>query len=178
MLVAEGGREALTLDAVALRAGVSRSGLLYHFAVKEELLTATAVAIVTKLAQATAAEAARLPDGPTRRLKSYVLSSTLNRAGNDRFVAKALAAGPIPTGTIDPIRQYWKDRFAPLAADVGFDRAALVHVATEGLWFMEVLALSPFGAEQRRELVAAILALVDGAAIAPLASARRSGPAD
>jgi hypothetical protein len=98
-----------------------------------------------------------------------VLASVLNRAGNDQMLTKALAAGPVPSDTMAPIRVYWKERFPPFAADVGFDRAALVHVATEGLWFMDVLGLSPFDAQQRRELVATILGLVEGDPTPPLA---------
>ena len=59
--------------------------------------------------------------------------------------------------------RYFKQRFPPLADDVGFDRAALVHAATEGLWFMDVLGLSPFSAKQRAQLVKTILSIADGA---------------
>lgn len=111
-LVSEGGPEAFTLEAVAARAGVSRSGLLYHFAIKESLMVAAAEAIVEGLCIARAAEAAALPDLPNRFLNSYVLASVTNRAGNDRITAKALAAGPIPS---EAIRRYWKQRFLPLS---------------------------------------------------------------
>ena len=63
----------------------------------------------------------------------------------------------------EPIRRYFKERFPPFVDDVGFDRAALVHAATEGLWFMDVLGLSPFSAKQRAQLVKTILSTVDGA---------------
>lgn len=41
-LVIEQGDRAATLDAVAARAGVSKGGLIYHFATREELIEATA----------------------------------------------------------------------------------------------------------------------------------------
>lgn len=161
-LVAEGGRQALTLEAVAARAGVSRSGLRYHFAAKEHLLTAVAQAIVARFARACQLESETLPDAPNRSLKSYVLASTSNRAGNDQLIANALAAGPVHDKSMDPIRRYWQERFPPFSEAVGFDRAAVIHVATEGLWFMDVLNLSPFNVAERDAVVRAILALVDG----------------
>jgi AcrR family transcriptional regulator len=168
-LVREVGAPALTLDGVAERAGVSKGGLLYHFPFKEQLLTAANEDIVRRLVAAREAEAAHLPDSPSRTLKAYVLASVYNRAGNDQITTKLLAAGSMLKESADPIRQYWMDRFPELAADIGFDRAALVHAATEGLWFMEMLRLSPFSDEQRARLVEIILAIVDDAPLTPAA---------
>ncbi|HLU01157.1 MAG TPA: hypothetical protein VKZ94_00235 [Advenella sp.] len=60
-----------------------------------------------------------------------------------------------------PIRQYFQERFAPFIEGAGFDCAAVVHAATEGLWFMEMLGLSPFTPEQRERLVQKLLSMVD-----------------
>ena len=160
-LVQEVGAPALTLDAVAEQAGVSKGGLLYHFPFKEELLTAANEAIARRLADARHAEAARLPDSPNRALKAYVLASVYNSGDNDKITTKLLAAGSMLKESADPIRAYWKQRFPEIAKDSGFDRAALVHAATEGLWFMEMLKLSPFSAEQRARLVEIILSIAD-----------------
>jgi AcrR family transcriptional regulator len=170
-LVEEVGAPALTLDAVAERAGVSKGGLLYHFPFKEQLLTAANEDIVRRLAAAREAEAEHLPATPSRTLKAYVLASVYNRGGNDQITTKLLAAGSMLKESADPIRQYWQDRFPQLAADIGFDRAALVHAATEGLWFMEMLRLSPFSEEQRARIVEIILAIVDDTALKPAVEA-------
>jgi len=166
-LVQEVGAPALTLDAVAERAGVSKGGLLYHFPFKEELLTAANEAITRRLADARHAEAARLPESPNRDLKAYVLASVYNSGDNDKITTKLLAAGSMLKESADPIRRYWKERFPEISAGSGFDRGALVHAATEGLWFMEMLKLSPFSAEQRARLVELILALADDTLTAP-----------
>lgn len=168
-LVQEVGAPALTLDAVAERAGVSKGGLLYHFPFKEELLTAANEAIARRLADARHAEAARLPDSPNRALKAYVLASVYNSGDNDKITTKLLAAGSMLKESADPIRAYWKQRFPEIAKDSGFDRAALVHAATEGLWFMEMLKLSPFSTEQRARLVEIILAIADDTSAMPSA---------
>lgn len=160
-LVQEVGAPALTLDAVAEKAGVSKGGLLYHFPFKEELLTAANEDIARRLGAARHAEAAKLPASPNRALKAYVLASVYNSGDNDKITTKMLAAGSMLKESADPIRRYWKERFPEISAGSGFDRGALVHAATEGLWFMEMLKLSPFSPEQRDRLVALILAMAD-----------------
>lgn len=161
VLVQEIGASELTLDAVAERAGVSKGGLLYHFPFKEELLTAANEVIASKLAGARHAEAVKLPDSPNRALKAYVLASVYNSGDNDKITTKMLAAGSMLKESADPIRRYWKERFPEISAGSGFDRGALVHAATEGLWFMEMLKLSPFSPEQRDRLVQLILEMAD-----------------
>lgn len=164
-LIKEIGVPALTLDAVAERAGVSKGGLLYHFPFKEELLTAANETIVDRLRDAREAEASRLPDEPGRALRAYVLASANNRAGNDEIASRMLTAGAALKNTTDPIRRYWQQRFDDLSADIGFDAAALVHVATEGLWFMEMLGLSPFAENERERVIAMILELIDNRSV-------------
>jgi AcrR family transcriptional regulator len=165
-LIGDIGVPAVTLDGVAARAGVSKGGLLYHFRFKEQLLTAANERLVRRRAKAREAEARHLPKGKGRRLKAYVLASVNNSEGDDEISAKLLVAGSMTAEAAEPIRRYFRERFPPFADDVGFDRAALVHAATEGLWFMDVLRLSPFSAKQRARLVKTILAVADGAPLA------------
>jgi AcrR family transcriptional regulator len=162
-LIGDIGVPAVTLDGVAARAGVSKGGLLYHFRFKEQLLAAANEHLVRRRVAAREAEAMRLPKGRGRRLKAYVLASANNSQGDDQISTKLLVAGSMTAEAAEPIRRYFKERFPPFADDVGFERAALVHTATEGLWFMDVLGLSPFSAKQRAQLVKTILSIADGA---------------
>jgi AcrR family transcriptional regulator len=162
-LIGDVGVPAVTLDGVAARAGVSKGGLLYHFRFKEELLAAANEHLVRRRMAARETEATRLPKGRGRRLKAYVLASANDSEGDDQISTKLLVAGSMTAEAAEPIRRYFKERFPPFADDVGFERAALVHAATEGLWFMDVLGLSPFSAKQRAQLVKTILSIADGA---------------
>lgn len=180
-LVAEVGPDALTLDGVAARAGVSKGGLLYHYRFKEELLLAANERLVHRRVAARKAEFEKLPDGPSRALKAYVLASVHDRMGNDAISTRMMGAGPSANKTSEPIRSYFKERFPPFSDDVGFDRAALVHVATEGLWFMDVLRLSPFSKQQRSRIIDLILAIADSTepaapTVRPLKQASREIP--
>lgn len=161
-LVVEIGPETLTLDAVAARAGVSKGGLLYHFPFKEDLFLAANEHLVRRRVAAREIEYRNLPETPSRALKSYVLASVHNRMGSDAISTRMMGAGSSSKETSEPIRRYFRERFPPFAQDVGFERAALVHAATEGLWFMDVMGLSPFSSEQRARLVDTILSIADG----------------
>lgn len=178
-LVQEIGVPAITLEAVAERAGVSKGGLLYHFPFKEQLMRAANEYLIDRRIQARQAVHAELAPHPNRALKAYVLASVTNRAGNDAISTRLLSAGSMQDASSEPIRRYFAERFPPFADDVGFERAALAHAATEGLWFMEMHGVSPFTKKQREALVATILSIVDGAPFAPafapsLPPARRS----
>jgi AcrR family transcriptional regulator len=171
-LIGDIGVPAVTLEGVAARAGISKGGLLYHFRFKEQLLAAANEHLVRRRVASRQAEEKHLPKSSGRRLKAYVLASVNNSDGDDRISTKLLVAGSMTAETAEPIRRYFKERFPPFADDVGFDRAALVHAATEGLWFMDVLGLSPFSAKQRAQLVKTILSVVDGAPLAVAAAPR------
>src|SRR3954467_7829759 len=71
-LVVEAGVAALTLDAVAKRAGVSKGGLLHHFPSKNALLAAMVGSMVGKFSDAAAAFAARAPARRGRGARAYV----------------------------------------------------------------------------------------------------------
>ncbi|PZP90890.1 MAG: TetR/AcrR family transcriptional regulator [Variovorax paradoxus] len=176
-LVKEIGAPAITLDLVAERAQVSKGGLLYHFRFKDQLMRAANERLIDRRRAARAAVFDELPADPNRALKAYVLACVNNRAGNDAISARLLSAGSMLDESAEPIRQHFKQQFPPFAADVGFDRAALVHAATEGLWFMEMHGVSPFSEQQREALVKIILSVVDGSPLplgAPPAPAPRS----
>ncbi|WP_353154780.1 TetR/AcrR family transcriptional regulator [Pollutimonas bauzanensis] len=155
------GTDRLTLDLVAERAGVSKGGLLYHFRFKEDLLKAANAHLVQRRYIARALEAKKLRPTRCRDLKAYVLASANNRADNDGISTKMLAAGSMVDESAEPIRQYFQERFPPFVEVAGFDCAAVVHAATEGLWFMEMLGLSPFPPEQRERLIKKLLSMVD-----------------
>ena len=63
------GPQALTLDAVAAEAGVSKGGLLYHFASKRELLDAMLMGFLEEFDReiAEAPRATRSPTGGSAR---------------------------------------------------------------------------------------------------------------
>ncbi|MDR3415506.1 MAG: TetR/AcrR family transcriptional regulator [Nevskia sp.] len=152
-VVLEGGASRLTLDAVARRAGVSKGGLMYNFPTKDALLKAMLERLVEHNRQAHADLCASLPDRPGRSLRAYVMNSVRALDLDDRVSGALLAVLNSNPGLLGPAAEYFNGRYAKLAADVPFERAALVYLATEGLWAQELFQLSPFTPRQRAQIV-------------------------
>jgi len=175
-VVLEGGAGKLTLDAVAKRAGVSKGGVMYNFPTKEALLKAMVERLVEHNRHAHAQVTASLPDRPGRSLKAYVMNSVRALDVDDRVSGALLAALNSDRALLAPVAEYFNGRFAKLTQDVPFEQAALVYLATEGLWMQELLQLSPFSAHQRAQLVRMLVRMAGpDAAASGKAIGKRSG---
>jgi AcrR family transcriptional regulator len=161
-LIAEVGVQGLTYEALSERTGASKGGLLYHFPSKEDLFRSITERLIARYSQARSTAIAALPAGPARELKGNTIASLRNSAKSDNVSAKMMVSG-----LWDPEagRQYRRERFDEMSRDVGFDRTAVVYLATEGLWFMELAGRSPFTASERERIETVLLSLADGAEI-------------
>jgi AcrR family transcriptional regulator len=152
-VVIEKGAVHLTLDAVTERAGISKGGLRYHFDSKDALLAALGERQLKRYEAAWHQCAEEFGEG--NQLLGYLIASTENRSGADAASASLMAVAANNPKLLGPVRDYFRDRFAVLSAEAGFEQAAIVNLATEGLWIMEMLQISPFeGAERDRALEA------------------------
>jgi AcrR family transcriptional regulator len=108
-LVRQHGVARLTLEAAARAAGVSKGGLLYHFASKEALLAAMMARLAATI-RATFAEALdTLPPGPhptARGLLAFALSLPAREADGriDRMAAVLMAAHHHDPALLEPVR--------------------------------------------------------------------------
>lgn len=161
-LVAEEGVSALTYDALSARTGVSKGGLLYHFPSKDALLDALTERLIDRYAEARRATTEDLPPSPSRELKGYAIASLHNRSKSDGASARLKMSG---VWNRRAGKAYYASRFREMAAGMNRDRAAIVHLAVEGLWYMELAGVSPFTAMERRKVVMLLLRLADGGEI-------------
>lgn len=74
-LIAEGGPQAATVRAIALRAGVTPGLIRHYFATKEDLVAAAHETLMTGLTEASAARLDDLPDDPLARLAGFVANA-------------------------------------------------------------------------------------------------------
>lgn len=166
-VVVEAGATRLTLDAVAKKAGASKGGVLYHFPTKDALIEALIERLVVHNERAHHAAIEALPKGPSRTLKGYVVNSLGDPLDTDRVNGALLAVVAGEPKLLARVRDYFGARFPRLARGVPFERAAIVHIATEGLWFMELMQVSPFTPRQRERVAQALIRLADGKATLP-----------
>jgi AcrR family transcriptional regulator len=143
----------LTLDAVAEEAGVSKGGLLYHFSSKAQLLDAVVDRWEASFQDQIDAAADPAPGGWTR---AYADVSA--KDGEDPH-AREIDSGILAVLALQPERleavraryEGWQKR---VAAD-GIDPvdATIVRLASDGLWFSELLGLGPPTGELRAQVL-------------------------
>jgi AcrR family transcriptional regulator len=163
-VVRERGVTALTLEATAREAGVSKGGLLYHFATKQALIAAMVAAFGERVMREVG-ELQKHYEGQPGALTRAIIGHTERNAGQDDKMPVALiAALATDAELLEPARQLSRDRFQALHADkIPFEIAAIANLAADGLWFMELLGIEPLSVDDRARIFAALRELVDGA---------------
>lgn len=148
-VVAEGGVQALTIEALAEAAGITKGGVQYHFDSKDTLYRELLDFALEHFDQELEA---RAPIGskPGAWLHAYVDLSLGDVGDHDNAVAALLAGIPVEDPRGEPFRRYaakWKRR----AADDGGDTATstVVRLAADSLW-IERLVLGATAAEVAR----------------------------
>jgi AcrR family transcriptional regulator len=156
------GAEALTLEAVARRAGVSKGGLFYHFPTKQALVAA----MVERLTQDFDRALAKAGSGPGDFLRAYLELTvpeqhTAADVHPDRVTAALLAAVLVDPAGLAPLRERFAAWQARLVED-GIDPAAAtaIRLAVDGWWAARLLGLGEPGPglheQTRRYLLEAI----------------------
>jgi AcrR family transcriptional regulator len=151
------GANALTLDAVAAEAGVSKGGVLYHFGSKRALIEGLVGWWLEEFDS-------RL--GSEELAATYVTASDLSGAAPDESAAEfgmlaALIESPEVLGIARERYAEWMERM--LGGALAREDAWLVRLAADGLWYSDLLGIAPPKGEDRRRLVARLLALATGA---------------
>lgn len=158
-LVAREGAGALTFDAVAREAGVSKGAVLHRYRTKDALLRA----MVERLAAREAAPA--FPDGVEAldAVRAHVARASATPGDQDPVSATLLAAIALDTAALAPLRASARAVIDNLVATgVSPEQAACLHFALDGLWIAELLGTSPLDAKDRERFVAALTDIVTG----------------
>lgn len=156
-VVRRDGAQALTLDAVAAEAGVSKGGLLYHFASKRQLLDA----MIARWLDEWEAEF-EADEGEDGFVAAFVRTSHLGGAAPEQRQAEvgllaALAAEPEVLTTVRERYATWQDRVQHEGSDPV--EATVARLAADGLWLADLLGLAPPQGELREAVLARLLGL-------------------
>jgi AcrR family transcriptional regulator len=152
-IVGQAGAAHLTIDAVALEAGLSKGGVLYHFPNKRSMLEGMLHKVLTDVGERTARYRAELGDEASVAIRARMLAEQ-EQSEQERAMSLALlAAAAEDPGLLDPAREFIRQSFAEIrgaAADEDF--AQILLLAVEGLRFLEMLDLLPLSVAQKNRL--------------------------
>lgn len=145
-IAAERGAQALTLEAAARLARVSKGGLLYHFPSKEALLRAMVGRLAAEMHAAFDAALATTPPGTGRAARAmlrWMLGDHPQRRERDlRIASVLLAAFYHDPALLDPVRALQERLRAMQRADgLAPGRAAVIAAALDGVFTMDMLRL-------------------------------------
>jgi len=138
-LLVEDGERAATMDATARRAGVSKGGLLYHFASKESLVEGL-IARLRTLSVEDIEQIKSAPDGP---VAAFMRTSIMTGSPLDRTIVAlsrlAQNGHPSATDALRDLRVLWEDAIRPQAKDE--TALQLIMLVSDGLYFNNALTV-------------------------------------
>ncbi len=165
-LVRARGVTGLTLDAAAQTAGVSKGGLLYHFASKEALLDALLKRLASFIQEDFEQGVADQPEGPgrvARAMLTWALGLPPDESNErcDRAAAVFLAAFHHDPALLQPVR----DQIARMKQAVEADGLIAGHglaimAAGDGLFMARIFNLYTLTADERAAIHAALSCLL------------------
>jgi AcrR family transcriptional regulator len=145
-VVIERGVSAMTLDAVAARAKISKGGLLYHFPSKDAIVQGMVSRIASTVQNRFASELAYEPPGRGRHARA-LLRLMMDIEGSlfprlQRVAAPLLAAMASNPKMLEPMRRFFEGVHQGMLDDgLPPDRSWLILAALDGLKFWRIFQL-------------------------------------
>lgn len=147
-VIAKRGAGKLTIDSVAKQAGMSKGGVLYHFATKDALLAGMLDALIARI------------DGRRKAEKnSSALSSMLNSIDladeSERYMSLAiLAASAEKPELLTPAKTYLAELLKEVTEESNDQHlSSILLLALEGMRFLNMLDLTPWTQKQTRSVL-------------------------
>jgi AcrR family transcriptional regulator len=151
VVIRRDGAQALTLDAVAAQAGVSKGGLLYHFKSKRELLDGLVGRWLDEFQD-------DIDAAGDSFLEGYVRASDGAKAEESGLLA-ALIADPAVLAAVRERYATWQDRVVTEGGDPV--EATVARLAADGLWLADLLGMAPPTGALRKQVLARLLERCD-----------------
>lgn len=162
-VIAREGAAKLTLEAVAVQAGVSKASVTYDHKTKQGLIEALVRRALARDNAFNHAEAQRLGDANARTVRGRIAAAANPLPPQQRAVALNLCAALAQDGDLRHLMQANQAAvIAAIQADAAQPRGALIaYLALEGLKLLESLDFHSYAQPERDRLLADIEALVD-----------------
>lgn len=150
-IVQDRGAANLTFEELTQESGISRGGICYHFATKEDLLRAL---IAQDMAQWEAQEQqCRLKMGADAHdLIAELRTMTEAQPEKRRFVAGMMSAVAHDRSLLEPVRQHEAERAPKHWTEAEID-CQILRLAAGGLFWADIFGCMEIPPEQRRRVV-------------------------
>lgn len=147
------GMAHLTLESVALHAGVSKGGLLYHFPNKEALITG----ILDRLIDSYDSEFDKyinINEAKKGNWSRAYMEYTFKDMSKDKNIGTALVASVFSNPDLMEKLKLKFENWQQNIENDGIDpvTATIVRLATDGMWFAEIFGLAPIDEELREKV--------------------------
>ncbi|WP_029008031.1 TetR/AcrR family transcriptional regulator [Azospirillum halopraeferens] len=157
-IVTTRGAAALTIDALARAAGITKGGVQYSFATKQALIDA----MIKRWSQSYDAEFARLagphPD-PVAAVRAHAEATRRSDASANAKAASLMTVLLQTPEHLESTRRWYRERLAGLDATTEEGRRArLAFFATEGVFTLRFFGLMDIGDDEWEEIMGDIAA--------------------
>lgn len=161
-VVSERGIFNLTLEAVAIEAGVSKGGLLYHFPSKEALVKGMVDHLAGNYEEKIAESVKVSSKEQGKWIRSYTDVTFNNPYPNKEMHAGLLAAKAVNSDLLDPIRALYNEWQSKIEED-GIDpvKATIIRLATDGIWLSELFDIHHLDEESKKEVYLKLKKMID-----------------
>ena len=137
--------EGFTLEAVALEAGVSKGGLLYHFPSKKKLIEGM---IALSISRIDAALAEELEQSGGDYLTAYIRASFRTAVEPEQVSRAMMAATANDPELLEPIRARFERIHHEITTLVPSpELGMLIRLCMDGLWYAQMYQFAPPSAE-------------------------------
>ncbi|WP_316668318.1 TetR family transcriptional regulator [uncultured Propionibacterium sp.] len=145
--------DTLTIDAVAHDAGLTKPGVVYHFATKEILTLAVLDHLLDRW-EVQLRERAGKDAGPDDRLRAYVEHALLGDMDAADLVLLA------DTKLRDKLSARWAERMSLWFSDLRDPRLVTARLVADGAWIDRCLGLLDLDESERAATVAIVASLI------------------
>lgn len=162
-LANELGPGSISIEAVALRAGLSKGGVLYHFPMKAALLSAIVEVHIGRRREAVEAHLAASEQRPNALAEALVEACRHDKSCAAPPASGLLAAIAAHPDFLDPLREHHRDTVGRLRRESGDpDLATVAFLAIEGMKALHLFGFEALTPEEEQAVLGRIAALLRG----------------